>query len=60
MWKFELYKDSAGEYRWRLKAANGEIVAISSEGYTFKQSCVSAIELVQKHAASATVVDLTK
>jgi uncharacterized protein YegP (UPF0339 family) len=60
MWKFEVYKDNAGEFRWRLKAANGEIVATSSEGYTYKQSCLKGIELVQMNAASATVDDLTQ
>ena len=35
---FELYKDKAGEYRFRLKASNGEII-LASEGYKAKTSC---------------------
>ncbi len=35
--KFEIYQDEKGEFRWRLKGANGEIIAVSSEGYTTDQ-----------------------
>lgn len=48
--KFELYKDTAGEYRFRLKAANGEII-LSGEGYIQKASALNGIASVQKHAA---------
>ena len=37
--KFEVYKDKRGEFRWRRKATNGEIVGASSEGYTKKADC---------------------
>ena len=47
--KFELYRDNAGEYRFRLKAGNGEIV-LTSEGYKSKASAVNGIESVQKNA----------
>jgi uncharacterized protein YegP (UPF0339 family) len=40
---FEWYKDKAGKYRFRLKAANSEIIAVS-EGYNSKESCVAGIE----------------
>ena len=53
--KFELYRDKAGEFRFRLKAKNGEIVA-TSEGYKAKASCVKGIESVKRNAASAEVV----
>ena len=53
--KFEMYQDKAGEYRFRLKARNGEIIAVS-EGYTAKASCLNGIESVQKNAADAEIV----
>jgi len=53
--KFEVYADKAKEHRWRLKAANGQIVAASSEGYKAKADCDRAIALIQKAAAKAEV-----
>jgi len=53
--KFELYTDKAGCYRFRLKARNGEIIAVS-ESYTAKAGCLNGIESVQKNAASAIVL----
>ena len=53
--KFEVYQDKAGEFRFRLKARNGEIVAVS-EGYTRKPSCLGGIESVRKNAPEAEVV----
>ncbi len=50
--KFEMFLDKAGEYRFRLKARNGEIIA-TSEGYKAKASCVNGIASVQKNAADA-------
>ena len=47
--KFEMYTDKAGEYRFRLKATNGQIIAVS-EGYTQKAGCVNGIESVKKNA----------
>lgn len=49
--KFELYQDKAGEYRFRLKAGNGEIILVS-EGYKKKASATNGIESVRKNAAS--------
>ena len=49
--KFELYKDKAGQYRFRLKAGNGEIV-LSSEGYASKSSAKNGVKSVQKNAGS--------
>ena len=54
--KFEMYVDKAGEYRFRLKARNGEIIAVS-EGYTAKASCENGIESVKKNAADAEIVE---
>lgn len=56
--KFEIFKDLADEYRWRLVAANGETIA-QSEGYTQKHNAVSGVEAVRTAAAAATVQDLT-
>lgn len=54
--KFEMYQDKAGEYRFRLKARNGEIIGVS-EGYTAKASCENGIESVKKNAAEAEIVE---
>ncbi|MBQ2984867.1 MAG: YegP family protein [Clostridia bacterium] len=53
--KFEVYADKAGEFRFRLKARNGEVIAVS-EGYKAKQSCMNGIESVKKNAPDAEVV----
>ncbi len=45
--KYQILKDSAGEFRFHLKAANGEIIA-QGEGYQAKEDCLNAIELVKK------------
>ena len=52
--KYELYADKAGEIRFRLKAANGEIIA-TSEGYKKKASALNGIESVGKNAPDAPV-----
>ena len=57
--KFEVYKDKAGEFRFRLKARNGEIIAVS-EGYKAKDSCLNGIESVRKNAPDAPVVEEEK
>ena len=53
--KFEIYEDKAGEFRVRLKATNGEIIA-TSEGYKAKAGCKNGIESVVKNAPDAEVV----
>lgn len=50
--KFELYQDKAGFYRFRLKARNGEIIAVS-EIYSARAGCLNGIESVRKNAAEA-------
>lgn len=52
--KFEVYLDKAGEYRFRLKAKNGEIIA-TSEGYKAKAGCLNGIESVKKNAPDAEI-----
>lgn len=47
--KFELYKDKAGEFRFRLKAGNGETI-LASEGYKQKSSATNGIESVRKNS----------
>ncbi|MBQ8687601.1 MAG: YegP family protein [Ruminococcus sp.] len=54
--KFEIYKDKAGEFRFRLKATNGEVIA-ASEGYVKKESCKNGIESVRKNAPDAPVIE---
>ena len=49
-----MYTDKAGEYRFRLKAKNGEIIA-TSEGYKAKAGCLNGIESVKKNAVDAKV-----
>ncbi len=53
--KFEMYVDKAGEYRFRLKATNGEIIAVS-EGYKSKAGCENGIASVRKNAADAELI----
>ena len=53
--KFEVYADKAGEFRFRLKATNGQIIAVS-EGYKAMKSCLNGIASVKKNAADAKIV----
>ncbi len=59
MAKFQVYKDGQGEYRWRLRADNHEVIADSAEGYSRKESCEHGLELVKKLAPDAEVEDQT-
>ena len=54
--KFEVYLDKAGEFRFRLKATNGQVIA-TSEGYKAEASCVNGIESVKKNAVEAEIVE---
>ncbi len=54
--KFEVYEDKAGEFRFRLKATNGQVIA-TSEGYKAKASCLNGVESVKKNAPDAEVVE---
>lgn len=53
--KFEIYTDKAGEFRFRLKARNGEIIAVG-EGYKAKTSCLNGIDSIKRNAPDAKVV----
>jgi uncharacterized protein YegP (UPF0339 family) len=53
--KFEMYTDKAGEFRFRLKATNGQVIAVS-EGYKAKASCENGIASVKKNAVDAPIV----
>ncbi len=52
---FGVFKDSLGEWRWHLKAGNGEIIADSGEGYLHRGDCLHAIDLIKSKAAGAVV-----
>ncbi len=54
--KFEIYKDKAGQFRFRIRATNGNILA-SSEGYAAKASAKAAIERIKSDAAKADTDD---
>ena len=54
--KFEVYADKAGEFRFRLKATNGQVIA-TSEGYTTLANCLNGVESVKKNAVDAPVVE---
>ena len=54
--KFEVYTDKAGEFRFRLKATNGQVIAVS-EGYKAMASCVNGVESVKKNAVDAAIVE---
>ena len=57
--KFELYKDAKGKFRFRLKAGNGEIIAIG-EAYDSKASALNGIDSVRRNANEAKLVDQTE
>ena len=52
--KFEIYTDKAGEFRFRLKARNGQIIA-TGQGYKAQAGCKKGIESVKKNAAEGKV-----
>ena len=52
---FEVYKDRGGEFRFRLKDAEGNVLAISGKGYDKKADCQAVIETIKKDAAKARV-----
>ena len=57
--RFEMYKDKAGKFRFRLVASNGEIIAACEEGFESRQKCESTIELVRSSALEAKILDFT-
>ena len=57
--KFTVYKDKAEQFRFNLKAANGEIIAVASESYPDKKSAMKGIASIVKSAPAAKIVDET-
>lgn len=55
---FEVFKDVSGQFRFRLKSSNGQVIA-TSESYTSKQSCLDGINSVKKNAPLAKIKDFT-
>ena len=53
--KFSVYKDARGEYRWRLKSSNGQVIATPGESFSSKASALSNIESVKRDAPGAPV-----
>lgn len=56
--KVEFFKDKKGEYRWRLKASNGQIIADSGEGYSSYDGCKHGFESVKSNVQDAEIVEL--
>lgn len=54
--KYEIYTDKAGEFRFRLKATNGQVIAVG-EGYKTHANCVKGVESVKKNAVDAPIVE---
>ena len=54
--KFEVYQDKKGEFRFRLKATNGQIIAVS-EGYKTMKSCLNGVSSVRKNAPDAAIIE---
>ncbi|MCC3770931.1 YegP family protein [Streptomyces sp. UNOC14_S4] len=57
--KFEMYEDKAGKYRYRLKAGNGEIIAVG-EAYNSKAACQNGIDSVKRNAPTAEVKEVPR
>lgn len=55
---FETYIDVHGDWRWRMKAANGRIIADSAEGYRNQADCEHGIDLIKQNATAAPVKNL--
>ena len=50
---FEIYEDKAGQWRWRLRASNGELLAIPEQGFSSKASVIRSLDSVRKNVAEA-------
>ncbi|XUX00377.1 MAG: HVO_2922 family protein [Dehalogenimonas sp.] len=57
---FELFQDKKGEFRWRLRHQNGNVIADSGEGYTTKGSLLNGIDSVRTNAPTAPIEDQTE
>jgi uncharacterized protein YegP (UPF0339 family) len=56
---FELWVDKGGDYRFNLKAGNGQVIA-TSQGYASKASALNGIESIKKNAPDAAIVEVEK
>lgn len=56
--RFEVYQDKKGEFRFRLKAGNGQVIA-TGEGYSTKKACLNGIASIRKNAPDAKLDDQT-
>lgn len=54
---FEIFKDAAGQYRWRLRAANHEIVA-TSEAYVSRQGAINSAQSMPQWSSNTPIRDL--
>ena len=54
--KFEIYQDAKGDFRFRLKATNGQVIA-TGQGYKSKAACMKGIDSVRKNAPDAKLVE---
>ncbi|MFC7193552.1 HVO_2922 family protein [Halosimplex aquaticum] len=55
--RFELFRDRANEWRWRLVHRNGNVIASSGEGYTRKHNAEKGLRSVMRNAPDATLVE---
>lgn len=55
MARFQIFRDAQGEYRWRLRAGNNQVIATSGEGYKARSDCEHGIELVKRDGSAAAV-----
>jgi len=55
--KFEVYTDKSGKFRFRLKAGNGEVIAVG-EAYNSKDSCLKGVDSVKRNAPDAAIVEV--
>jgi uncharacterized protein YegP (UPF0339 family) len=58
MAKFEVYKDKTGEFRFRLKASNGQVIA-TGESYKTKAGVLNGIDSIKRNAADAAIIDFS-
>ena len=58
--RFVVYRDAKQEYRWRLVASNGNIIADSGEGYVERRDCMVGIDLVKGADRTTAVEDQTR
>ena len=59
MAKFEIYKDTAKQHRWRLRSANNQVIASSGESFTTKDGCKNGIAAVKRDSPTASTEDQT-